>query len=352
MNQSTFRISLDVHSVASQLSFSVNRGDNMRRLIITLTENGKPYEITDDCYAIFTTVKPDGKTIANDCVIKDNTIIYDFTEQTTAVAGKLDCSVVVFNTNNERITSPRFTVIVYETNHQNINLESEDEYTILTSQINASIAKIEEMDDLIETVNNERETGVYDGLGVKNIQAYLRQSDEGGNLYQLDFAMTDGTIMQSSFVAPRGNDGIGIPKGGNVGQVLTKTADGTTWADAPSGGGGNNIQWLNPMNIEFVGGYGEQHYGVLVPKGFTRYSFYLGKQSQEGIVQFSTNEMLDRNTQYWMSGRGMTYTPDGYYSAYGNQYDHEYFIFFEYNLYGSDTDHSSFGEVPYVKMEV
>lgn len=207
MNQSIYRISLDIHSVASQLSFSVNRGDNMRRLIITLTENGKTYEITDDCYAIFTTVKPDGTHIANDCTIQNNTIIYDFTEQTTAVAGKLDCSVVVFNTKNERITSPRFTVIVYETTHQNINLTSESEYAILTSQINASIAKIEEMDDLIETVNNERETGVYDGLGVKNIQTALRQSDEKGNLYQLDFAMTDGTIMQSSFVAPKGEIG-------------------------------------------------------------------------------------------------------------------------------------------------
>ena len=107
------------------------------------------------------------------------------------------------------------------------------------------------------------------------------------------------------------------------------------------------------MNIEIWDNYGGMHYGVLVPKGFTRYSFYLGEQSAEGIVQFNTNEMLlDGNTQYWASGRGMTYTPDNYYSSSGNPYDNEYFIFFEYNLYGSDTDYSSFGEVPFVKMEV
>ena len=132
--------------------------------------------------------------------------------------------------------------------------------------------------------------------------------------------------------------------------MLTKTANGTAWANPQ--GGGSSGQWLNPMTIDFWDAYGGQHYGVLVPKGFTRYSFYLNERSQEGIVQFSTNEMLGRNTQYWNSGMGMTYTPDDYYSSSGNPYNNENFIFFEYNMYGSDTDYDSFGEVPYVKMEV
>ena len=163
MNQSIYRISLDIHSVASQLSFGVNRGDNMRRLIITLTENGKTYEITDDCYAIFTTVKTDGNPIANDCTIKDNTIIYDLTEQTTALAGTLDCSVILYNSRGEQLTSPRLTVIVYETTHQNIDVESASEYTTLVEKISEADAKIEEMDGLIESVTEDRDNGVYDG---------------------------------------------------------------------------------------------------------------------------------------------------------------------------------------------
>jgi hypothetical protein len=178
MNQSTYRISLDIHSVASQLSFSINRGDNMRRLIITLTENGKTYEITDDCYAIFTTVKPDGTHIANDCTIKDNAIIYDFTEQTTVVAGKLDCSVIIYNSKKEILTSPRFTVIVYETTHQNIDVESASEYTTLVEKISEADAKIEEMDGFIKSVEKDRDNGVYDGSRIYT--AYEGYTDLNG----------------------------------------------------------------------------------------------------------------------------------------------------------------------------
>ena len=206
MNQSIYRISLDIHSVASQLSFSINRGDNMRSLIITLTENGKTYEITDDCYAIFTTVKPDGSHIANDCTIQNNTIIYDFTEQTTAVAGKLDCSVVVFNTKNERITSPRFTVIVYETTHQDINLDSESEYSILIKQVAESAqcieeanAKIEEMNTLIGTVNEERDSGAYNGTSITDVQVVELSSTKSGREYSLDVTLLSNINEEETF---------------------------------------------------------------------------------------------------------------------------------------------------------
>lgn len=396
MNQSIFRISLDIHSVASQLSFSVNRGDNMRSLIITLTENGKMYEITGDCYAIFTTVKPDGNTIANDCVIQDNTIRYDFTEQTTAVAGKLDCSVVVFNTKNERITSPRFTVIVYETTHQNINLTSESEYTILTSQIAESVqcieeanGKIEEMTALIETVTEERDSGAYKGeqgeQGEQGKRGYSMYSYSGvisespsissgvtynyteslvkrpstnvhegsqfvdnlGNIYLI----TSASLQHCKFT---GVNISGVPDGGEEGHVLVKTEGGAEWQEIPSGGGGGGGEiWFAPQKFNYGDDYYGMHYGVLVPKGFSKYTFCLASKKDLGVVTFTAGEMSSsRNTQWWYNGLGITYTPDGHvygtYNYYG--YDEDRFWFFEYNNCGSDTD--SIGEIPYVKMEV
>lgn len=247
MNQSVFRISLDIHSVASQLSFSVNRGDNMRSLIITLTENGKTYEITDDCYAIFTTVKPDGTHIANDCTIQNNTIIYDFTEQTTAVAGKLDCSVIVFNTNNERITSPRFTVIVYETTHQNINLTSESEYTILTKQVADSAQCIEDMNALIETVNEERDSGKYDGASVTGVKCNQTAISQSGHEYSLEFTLSNGeTIESDSFIVYRGQNGVDGEKGAD-GTSIYLVNDGYIIKDNPEKGKTYPFEWEDYM---------------------------------------------------------------------------------------------------------
>lgn len=42
---------------------------------------------------------------------------------------------------------------------------------------------------------------------------------------------------------PQGERGVGVPDGGEVGQVLTKTADGTAWADPSSGG--NSVTSFN-----------------------------------------------------------------------------------------------------------
>ena len=51
MNNSVYRISLDIHTVGSQVSLPIKRGDTARTICVTLTENGKPYQITDGCYA-------------------------------------------------------------------------------------------------------------------------------------------------------------------------------------------------------------------------------------------------------------------------------------------------------------
>ena len=135
MNMSIFRISLDIHAEASQLSFSVKKGDTSRRLYITLTENGMPYRIGKDCYAVFSAVKPDGKTIYNDCIIKDNTIIYDMTAQTTAASGRCECELILYGGNAEQLTSPRFSVIVYSPVHSGSDIESSDEYSALAKLV-------------------------------------------------------------------------------------------------------------------------------------------------------------------------------------------------------------------------
>ena len=154
MNMSNFRISLDIHDEASQLSFSVKKGDTSRRLYITLTENGMPYRIGKDCYAVFSAVKPDDKVIYNDCIIKDNTIIYDMTEQTTSASGRCECELILYGGNAEQLTSPRFSVIVYSPVHSAGDIASTSEYTALANLVNDGRSGLEDFASEITKYSN------------------------------------------------------------------------------------------------------------------------------------------------------------------------------------------------------
>ena len=133
MKYSHYRISLDIHSTQSQVSLPVKQGDTNRKVLISLCEGGKPYQIEDDCYAVFSARKPDGSTIENYCIIADNVIEYTFTEQNTAVGGMLNCEIKLYGGDSGLITSPRFTVIVDARAVSDEEIESYSEFSALTN---------------------------------------------------------------------------------------------------------------------------------------------------------------------------------------------------------------------------
>lgn len=137
MNHAISRISLDIHDMTSQCSISVKQGDTIRRLVITLTDNGKIYDIPSYCYAVFSAKKSDGKFVGNGCVIQDNKIIFDFVEQLTTAVGRMDCDITLYGMNSEQITSSLFTIYVFETIRDEYEgaVQSSDEFTILSDLI-------------------------------------------------------------------------------------------------------------------------------------------------------------------------------------------------------------------------
>jgi hypothetical protein len=84
------------------------------------------------------------------------------------------------------------------------------------------------------------------------------------------------------------NGELGIPSGGTVGQILTKTASGTAWQDAPSGGGG--ISWMSLMESSGINWDDASDYNgyFLIPKGYTSYTFY----NSYGYILI-TNKMME-----------------------------------------------------------
>ena len=136
MNYTEHKITLDVNESVSQVSLSVKKGDTGRRLLILLAEKGYPYHISKDCYAVFTAYKPDGKVVFNNCSIDDCVIVYDFTEQTVAAAGFVDCEIILYGANGKQITSASFSIIVEDTIYDTeTEIESTSEYNALADLI-------------------------------------------------------------------------------------------------------------------------------------------------------------------------------------------------------------------------
>lgn len=158
MTNVKYRISLDIHDANSQVSLSVKKGDSKRSIIATLTENGKPYILTEECTAVFTAKKPDGNLLYNACVIVGNTIQYDITAQTTAVEGTVPCELRVYGAENEQITCPRFTLVVDPTvyNDGEVIEASTNEVTELTQLVSETNA-------LVNTIQSKLDRGEFNG---------------------------------------------------------------------------------------------------------------------------------------------------------------------------------------------
>lgn len=184
MNPSYYRITLDVHDATSQLSFSIKQGDTSRRLIITLMDDGVPYEITKGCYAVLTGTKSDGTVFFNDCTISNNTIIYDITAQTSAKSGMVDCEITLLDSNNEQLTSPRFSIVVYATTVSGEEAESTDEYKSLLTLVSEANTVINN----IETATKEATDAADDARTVaRSVETKLNngefKGDEGKSAY-------------------------------------------------------------------------------------------------------------------------------------------------------------------------
>lgn len=137
MERIHYRISLDMFDTVSQKTIKAKRGDTACDVNITLTENGKVYQIADGCYATFSAKKPDGNFILNSetCYIKDNTIVYEFTEQTTVCEGIVDCEVILYGADGNQLTSPRFTLLVGGTVYNGEEIISSDETDALKETV-------------------------------------------------------------------------------------------------------------------------------------------------------------------------------------------------------------------------
>ena len=154
MKDTKFRILLDIHEVRSQATIPVKVGDVSCKIYITLVEGGKPYKIHENSFGVFTGKKGDDNYLFNNCVIENGNIRYDFTPQTVAAAGILECEVRIYDEDGGVLTTPSFTIVVDERAVKDSDLASGTEFTFLDEIIVNEGQRMENERNRIEAFNN------------------------------------------------------------------------------------------------------------------------------------------------------------------------------------------------------
>lgn len=139
MNQIEHRIRLDVLRDSVQAYIRVTKNDTRsRKIIVFITEGSCAYPLYGVLTAKLKAEKPDGTTIYNDCVVENSAIVYTITAQTTAAVGIVECELILYGDADEVLATPRFKIIVQDPVVDDSEIESTDEFTALTSAIQAA----------------------------------------------------------------------------------------------------------------------------------------------------------------------------------------------------------------------
>ena len=237
MTYTEHKITLDIHKTVSAVSVRVKKGDTGRRLLIHLAEKGFPYHISNDCYAVFTATKPDGKVVFNNCYIEDCMIAYDFTEQTVAVAGLVECEIILYGSDGKQLTSSSFNILVEDTIYDTeTEIESTNEYNALADLIGKTqkILHGSAAQAIVQTVAGsvisvtDASNQVLQGLRIfgkstQNGKPTLDSPVEIVNVETPVITVTDGTEEQTLTI-PHSLPGIPVTSGGNY-----TDSDGQQW---------------------------------------------------------------------------------------------------------------------------
>lgn len=156
MLKTTFKHTLDIHDIYSQFTLRIKKGDTSGRLIISLSELGKPFYIPEGCYAILAGIKKDGSLLYNECTIEENTIVYHMTEQTTSTVGFIKCDIEVYDSHDQKLLSPSFIIEVCDSAFSQEEIENSNEFLSLSSLISQT-------NKLINDVTSKLDNGEFIG---------------------------------------------------------------------------------------------------------------------------------------------------------------------------------------------
>lgn len=227
MNHSNYWISLDINKIQSQLTLTLKQGETGRNIHINLTEDGRPYQIGEGCYAWLQAKKNNSiNPMSHPCTIENNKIVYCVQPDTTSTVGRVECEIVLSSSDGQIIISASFSINVYNTIFTEIEEDNKTEIGTLSSLI-------VEANSLIDDVESKLDKGEFNAGFAEEMNVTVKTGDAGSEASVLVTANseTPNTAKQFNFdfTIPKGEQGIqGIQgeKGGTGAKLISQVLQG------------------------------------------------------------------------------------------------------------------------------
>ena len=123
-------ITLGFYNDTGTINLPLPQYDVGRLISVGFTDDGKRFKIPENTSVYLKALKPDGKQINTDeyCRIQDNRVIIEVSKQLSAVAGTVECELILSNETGKQYISNRFNIVVGKSVHNDENLTSTDTY--------------------------------------------------------------------------------------------------------------------------------------------------------------------------------------------------------------------------------
>lgn len=145
MKNTTYHITLDVHSRREGTALRLKQGASAHCLHLRLTEEGLSYLIDPQCTAVLAAEKPDGSVLYNACQISNGAAVYTLTGQETNTPGCIPCELRLYDQEGKLLISPTFCLLVEEAVCSDGDIvDSSPEYTALTELLRRSTSLLAE----------------------------------------------------------------------------------------------------------------------------------------------------------------------------------------------------------------
>ena len=97
MERSNFRFTLDIRDCSGGCVLDMKRGDTHRRLHMLLSDGGRPYHVTAECFPVLMAKTEDGRLLYSDCSVEDGAVVCDITSAYTATPGTVQCELRLYD---------------------------------------------------------------------------------------------------------------------------------------------------------------------------------------------------------------------------------------------------------------
>lgn len=193
MVDSCIRLTLDLRQTSVSTIVQAKRSDTGRVLRIALADDGVPYTIEKDCYAVFTAKKPDKTVLLNPCTVENNEVVYEFNGQTCAVTGRMPAEIRLYGTDEKLITTASFYLDVQDTVYHLDDIVSQDFMDGMDNLILDTIAVKDEVEKLIDDIKDL----VADGIEIQ-VDETLRLENGVLSVNTTDLMEQDNTLPITS----------------------------------------------------------------------------------------------------------------------------------------------------------